>query len=151
MPHYKTHALAVVGVYILMLLLLPMTHHVKFPTLVEWLLCALLGGLFPDIDIKSKGQRIFYGLIAGILTLLIYEHYYYSACLLGAVSFLPLFVSHRGLFHQAWFIVTLAITLFGGASFCIPLERSRWAYDILFFLGGALSHLLLDKKFVRKL
>ncbi|MGC2310143.1 MAG: hypothetical protein WA432_00805 [Candidatus Babeliaceae bacterium] len=61
MPSYKGHLLGGLVVYSIALLFMATT--LSWLTKGEWLLCTLFGALFPDIDIKSKGQKLFYALL----------------------------------------------------------------------------------------
>jgi len=65
MPGYKGHLVGGTVAYGLLFFGL-VGVVVKQPSMLtagEWLLFALAGSLFPDIDIKSKGQKYFYYVI----------------------------------------------------------------------------------------
>lgn len=110
-----------------------------------FLLCTLLGALFPDIDTKSQGQRFFYTFLFVFYPFLIYYHYFVLCLWLSFFACVPLMVKHRGLFHAYWFnaIAVLAATIFLSACFngCAELIWN----GAFFFLLGAVSHLLLDR------
>jgi hypothetical protein len=125
------------------LLLAPLNP--TFLTSIEWLLFALFGALFPDIDIKSRGQNIFYVLLACA---------YAGALMMGKLAWSPFFVvaalfpmlvSHRGISHRFWFMVLLSVS-FG---FCLSMYFPAYAQaawlNALFLGAGMLSHLVLDK------
>ena len=59
MSNYRGHLIGACIVYSVIIFVLSF-HTKSFITLTEWLLCTLLGSLFPDIDTKSKGQKLFY-------------------------------------------------------------------------------------------
>ena len=104
----------------------------------------LLGSLFPDIDIKSVGQRIFY-IVA--LVLAVFAVVTHQSSLLGVLcvlSIFPLVVSHRGVIHRLWFIILVPLIVplalsYGNAKLLAP------AFVLyVYFVSGAFSHLLLD-------
>jgi hypothetical protein len=115
-----------------------------FTMAIEWLCCALLGSLFPDIDTKSKGQKVFYlGILSTSVTLLISGQLRVVAGLC-CLAFIPLIVRHRGLFHRTWFVILLPLVCAFAASFDCSFDRGMLMTDALFFIAGALSHLILD-------
>lgn len=115
----------------------------------ELLLCALAGSLFPDIDTKSKGQKYFYRLFAVACLALVYARHYKMVAFMSIGSFVPLVVVHRGVLHRAWFVVGVPIALYGWYVLTTGAVSYRLGYDTLFFIVGALSHLLLDLGFTR--
>lgn len=144
MPGYKGHTVGGLAVFgVLRLIVAP--FNPTFLTSIEWLLCALLGALFPDIDIKSRGQNIFYVLLAGA---------YAGALMAGKLAWSPFFVvaalfpmlvSHRGISHRFWFMILISLTLGFGLSITFPSYSQAAWFDALFLGAGMLSHLLLDR------
>ncbi len=61
---------------------------------------AVLSGLWPDVDIKSKSQQIFYRLFLLSNAVLIYEGYYSISAFLGLFAMFPLIGNHRGWTHS---------------------------------------------------
>jgi hypothetical protein len=144
MPGYKGH---LTGGFILFLSLLLVVRHFYHPsicTIIEWLLCTLLGSLFPDIDVKSKGQKWFYWFLFLLFICLFVWRCYFILSLLGIISLLPMLVKHRGLFHKSWFILLLGAGVLILIAMTAPRYLSAATFDIFFFLVGALSHLWLD-------
>ena len=86
----------------------------SFPVLSLFFVCAVAGSLFPDIDVKSKGQKLFYGIMAPAYIFLFTQDQYALCFLVGLCALLPIMCTHRGLFHRWWFIVPFA-TLWGFA------------------------------------
>jgi membrane-bound metal-dependent hydrolase YbcI (DUF457 family) len=143
MPGYKGHLVGGLTAYLLTLFICSW-YQSSYQLLAEWLLCALLGSLFPDVDVKSKGQNIFYvALFIGSLILL-YQQRYVTLSYIAIVALIPLITRHRGLLHRFWFII-LAIA---GSAYALaswyPALSSRIYIDAGFFLIGAASHLYLD-------
>lgn len=114
-------------------------------------LACILGSLFPDIDTKSVGQRIFYTLlIIPITVAIIYKQFLFLA-LLSLVSLFPILINHRGVTHSVWFISLTPL--------CIPLFMQQLNPHLTtvswfiygYFTAGALSHLFLDYGFLKTL
>ncbi|MCI0493740.1 metal-dependent hydrolase [candidate division KSB1 bacterium] len=104
-----------------------------------------LGALFPDIDIKSKSQKIIYSIIIVFMALLIIYHYYGWAAGIGFFALLGIISKHRGFLHSraAAFLLPLPLLL-------IPLLiTARWRdLGIEFYLAtvaGYLCHLKADE------
>ena len=144
MPGYKGHTVGGLAAFgLLHLLLVP--FNPTFLTSVEWLVCALFGALLPDIDIKSRGQNIFYVLLAGA---------YAGALMAGKISWSPFFVvaalfpmlvSHRGISHRLWFVILISIAVGLSLSVTYPSYTQAAWFNALFLGAGMLSHLVLDK------
>ena len=113
-------------------------------TLIEWLGFALLGSLFPDIDIKSKGQKVFYWFTLLLFITLIIQRKFQLLSYVSILAVIPLLVRHRGLFHRLWFIIGMPILVAALVVNCSPKYAQPIAFDTLFFIGGAISHLWLD-------
>jgi hypothetical protein len=147
MPNYKGHLAGGAIAYGITAGLLLSLCHPTFFTTVEWLLFALAGALFPDIDIKSKGQKLFYWVLLGIYFFLIVRKHFEIMAVLSVVSITPLLVNHRGVFHRLWFVILIPTIM----AFCISLHVPTYAtgifFDTIFFITGAVSHLWLDVGF----
>ncbi len=62
---------------------------------------ALLFGLWPDVDIKSKSQQIFYTVLFVLnVSLILFLQRYLEAALLGLFAMLPILSKHRGWTHS---------------------------------------------------
>ena len=61
---------------------------------------AVLSGLWPDVDIKSKSQQIFYRIFLAFNTVLILREHYIESAFLGLFAMLPLIGKHRGWTHS---------------------------------------------------
>jgi membrane-bound metal-dependent hydrolase YbcI (DUF457 family) len=148
MPGYRTHLVGGAAVATLIMIILCCAGIVAlmhdWHQMTGWLLAALAGSLFPDIDIKSKGQNYFYW------TLFMLFAYWYvqgnvQLCATGAlIAIVPLLTKHRGILHNIWFLISLAIA----SMICVQAYGPIYAmYSrplISFFLLGALSHVWLD-------
>ena len=61
---------------------------------------AVLFGLWPDVDIKSKSRKIFYSVLFALNIGLILNQKYLESALFGLFAMLPLISKHRGWTHS---------------------------------------------------
>lgn len=143
MPGYKGHlvggALTYGAALYLMVGALP-PHGV----MAEWLICTLAGALFPDIDVKSKGQKLFYWVVLAVLLLVLYKGRHEFFILISILATVPMLVKHRGLFHKLWFVIAFPLGVATALGFYFPAYSAALMIDVLFFIAGAVSHLWLD-------
>ncbi len=151
MPNYKGHLLGGFIVFMVTMLLVYSRYHVSLFTGLEWGLCTLLGALFPDIDTKSKGQKLFYRLLFIVLIFLIFQQKFQVAVFICLAGFIPLLVNHRGLCHNILFILSIPLLFSWYFFLFLPHYSLLILGDLLFFTLGAISHLWLDKGLVRML
>lgn len=104
----------------------------------------LLGSLFPDIDTKSFGQKIFYSLLAIPIALAIAMQEWRLLASLSVISLFPLLVNHRGIIHTVWFVTLAPLSI----PFVIGYKSPQFGHGTwliyIYFVAGALSHLILD-------
>lgn len=109
---------------------------------------ALLFGLFPDVDIKSKSQKIFYSLLFVLnLSLILLFQRYLEAAILGLFAILPILSKHRGWTHSR-----ITMMLLPGLFLVIPLyvEYSDYGVDwkeLPELLDSLVEHENLDETF----
>lgn len=150
MSGYQGHLAGGVVSYAALLLLLKGTQ----PTVISlffWFLCSLAGALFPDIDIKSKGQKYFYWILLGLIFSCIFTNRLDLVAIISVMSIVPLLVKHRGITHRLWFIILLPLGVWLAVSASYPDVAHVLILNVLFFIGGAISHLWLDFGFFRML
>ena len=156
MPGYKGHLAGAVVSYAVVVFIL-YNPHVTCMTALGWFSMTCAGALFPDIDIKSKGQKYFYWII---LLLLVWSIIRFKTlnttsrfnvvASIAVISCLPMLIRHRGITHDPLFIVGFSfLAWFFGASL-YPCHMQPLFFYALFFVTGALSHIWLDKGFVKK-
>lgn len=150
MPNYKGHLVGGAVTFAAIIVLMRW-YSCPWLKLAEWLAAMLAGALFPDIDVHSKGQKIFYRLLLLSLLVLLYQQKIMTFVILGTLAAVPLVVQHRGIFHHPWFIIACSF---------IPVMVVHWYWpgyakivsaDALFFCAGAFSHLILDRGVLRVL
>lgn len=144
MPNYNSHLSAGSITFAAILLLVVPYYPPSITTAAEWFLFSLAGSLFPDIDIKSKGQRYFYWFIFVLLILLATTKRFITLAIVSTLAMVPLLGKHRGLFHRTWFIIIAPFVLWYIAACHYHAFADALFFDVLFFVAGALSHLWLD-------
>jgi hypothetical protein len=148
--NYKGHLVGGFIAYIVGLLIVygvGGTPSIKI--LIEWGLCALAGSLFPDIDIKSKGQKIFYAVLLGVYILLIITARLDIIAIVSIIATSPMLVKHRGLFHKIWFVISVPFLMALWMGLCMPFYVNSFFLYAFFFTIGAISHLWLDFGFFK--
>lgn len=116
-----------------------------------WL--SILFSLFPDIDIKSKGQLLFYRLLFILDVALVVGQMFREAAILGLLALIPILSRHRGWTHSMWAAAVVPLPLLlapiyaaGHVSAEIVFE---WAPFYVGAVAGYTSHLLADGMFAR--
>lgn len=143
MPNYKGH---IAGGFVAygIALCLATCCSASWATSLEWLLFTLAGSLFPDIDIKSKGQKLFYRLMFVVLLILMYQRRVVLAASIGVLCMVPMIVRHRGMLHKLWFVILFPSLLAFVCTLYVPCYAPMIAQDAFFFIMGAVSHVWLD-------
>ena len=75
MPQYKSHLIGGLIFYGIILFIFSL-GKVAWTTQIYWLSATLAGSLFPDIDIKSKGQHLFFKILLLLLILCLFLQAY---------------------------------------------------------------------------
>lgn len=115
----------------------------------ELLICfglCVMGAMAPDIDIKSRSQRVIYVFLILLDVLLILFSYYRAAALLGFFAMLPNIAKHRGKLHSFPAAILIPAPLL-----IIPLlvtgELTHQKMGITYYISGVsgyISHLIAD-------
>lgn len=146
MPGYKGHLAGGMIVFgALCFILVPAI--IKQPSMLiigEWLLFALAGSLFPDIDIKSKGQKYFYYVVFCFFIILAMSKRFEMLSCFSFIIITPMLARHRGIFHNFWFVITIPLIMWVFVAMAMPRVSQQFFFAILFFIAGAVSHLWLD-------
>jgi len=118
----------------------------------------ILFALWPDVDIRSKGQWIFYRLFfLADASLILFGYfrsdvfYYKAAALLGFFALLPIIGKHRGWTHSIWAAVFLPSPIL-----FVPIifEKETTLIGLPYYLAaevGYFSHLVIDGTLFRQL
>ncbi|WP_172961674.1 metal-dependent hydrolase [Desulfovibrio ferrophilus] len=104
----------------------------------------VLAALFPDVDTDSKGQSLFYAILAAVDLGLLIRGQFKWAAVIGFAAMLPALGHHRGWTHSWWamFVIPLPILVLPVIFWEVhPLALAPfYAAAVL----GYLSHLVLD-------
>ncbi len=148
MPGFRGHLIGGTVTY-LMILQFIKSMQPSMSVIASGFVFCIIGSLFPDVDIKSKGQQLFYSLALVILCCFLWYERTDLFIGLSLLATVPLLVKHRGLFHQLWFLVFISIST-GFVIGSFHANFSAWAMkNALFFLAGAISHIVLDRVITR--
>ena len=103
-----------------------------------------LAALFPDTDINSKGQDIFYTFFVAVDLYLIFTGKWKEAAILGLVAMFPVVSHHRGWTHSLLAAIILPLPLVFPEFLHVPTILTGWLmYSAV--VTGYLSHILLDR------
>lgn len=157
MPGYKGHitiglifGLLLVAGLALTPLALAMTIEDRIVKGLAMLWIAVVFALFPDVDIKSKGQMLFYRIFIVLDVILIAAGYYLEAALFGFLAMLPIISKHRGWTHTIWAMIAIPAPIL-----LVPIYLAgHYVSDGLpFYLAaeaGYFSHLVADGMVIRR-
>ncbi len=145
MPGYRVHLVGGAAAYAITYFTI--THYIKATPLVavQWGVICLLGSLFPDVDIKSKGQSIFYRMLTVFLIYLAYKQIWQLFVIMSFLALLPVLARHRGLFHKLWFVTSVPFLVALAVLASFPGYSVLLFSSALFFAVGAASHIVLDR------
>ncbi len=147
MSGYRGH---VAGGLVLITLVIHFFYHSFFnPSAIDivwYVVIATMFALWPDVDIKSTGQKLFY-LIFFITDLyLIFTSQFQASAFFGLLIILPILSKHRGWTHTYWAMLFIPMPIL-----LYPMISNNSINFIGFpyylaAITGYLSHLMLDKK-----
>lgn len=113
-----------------------------------WL--AVVFALFPDIDIKSRGQLLFYRLFFLFDLFLLLAGRFQEAAVLGFLTLVPVLSRHRGWTHSLWAMILVPSPILLAPMY---LARTSTLEGLPYYLGavaGYFSHLVADGTLRRK-
>lgn len=146
MPGYRTHLAggAVTGGAALLLLACIGCFPQDYWLALALIGAACAGSLFPDIDVKSKGQHYFYWVLLALFAYYMLYNKLYHCAGIGLIAILPLLTRHRGILHNVWFLLLLTLVCMLQVQwYCTPYAPVMCSL-LFFFLLGMISHLWLD-------
>ena len=129
-----------------------MANYFFVPNAMEIVIYAaiiLMFSLWPDVDIKGLGQKVFYTIFfITDLILIFYFQHYKAAAYFGLLIILPILAKHRGWTHYRITAIILPLPLI-----LVPLFvfNGTLFEGIPFYLAavtGYFSHLFFDKKLI---
>ena len=136
------------GIIFVIIFIYTITNYFYKPTLTEIVIYFALASMFsvwPDIDIKSHGQKFFYTIFFLTDLFFIINEEYKVASYFGLIIILPVLAKHRGWTHSI-----PAMILIPSPLLCYPIVISGQldVSGIYFYAAavtGYFSHLVLDK------
>lgn len=151
MPNHRTHLVTGLTCATVLVYALNQINAHTFQDLWQMPLCiglALTGSIFPDIDIDSKMQRLFWPIIAIVLFAALVKSKFYLFFILAACTIFVMLIRHRTITHQFWFVISFP---FGLAWYLGTTKvQTPFVYvSALFFVVGACSHIFLDRTMSR--
>lgn len=149
MPNYKKHLVGGTIAYSCLFYLLISPTNPTINMAVQWFTCCMTGALFPDIDTKSKIQKIFYIIILLTLIAAVLNRKTPLLIFFSFLGLIPALVNHRGLFHNPLFILLITLMTIGAIKIYLPEYSHTAMLNGLFFFTGAISHIWLDFGFKR--
>lgn len=147
MPNHRTHLLTGLASAVLLAYILKQYNAHLVQTIPHLLLCicfALAGSIFPDIDIDSKMQRMFWPAITIILLLTLFTAQFHLFIILTVITFFITLIGHRTITHEFWFVMSFPCAL----AWYLTTQRKLTPFVYvcaLFFIVGACSHIFLDR------
>ena len=97
----------------------------SFVQIIGCFVVAVLFGLWPDVDIKSKSQKIFYRVLFVLnVILIIFLRRYLESAVLGLFAMLPIMSKHRG-----WTHAKITMILLPGVFLLIPIYAGYPAWQ----------------------
>jgi len=151
MPSYKYHLLAGVTTYIILVRLTTLAPQCGYFSLKHYAIllgCCLLGSIFPDIDIQSSMQRIFFkSMVVALPVALFINTTLFIGLSIACLATLVL--PHRSLTHHPLFLIIFPLILATTVAAKHPQHRLFLFTICIYFIIGALSHRLLDVGFAR--
>jgi len=146
----KGHILG--GLVFLWLFLTILANFFFVPSAMEIIIftaIAVMFSLWPDVDIKSIGQKVFYTIFFVTDAILVfYFQDYKTAAFFGLLIILPILAKHRGWTHSRLTAVLLPTPLL-----LVPMYvfEGSLAQGIPYYFAavtGYFSHLFFDKKLI---
>ncbi len=124
------------------------TNYFYNPSLLEiviYIALACMFSVWPDIDIKSHGQKIFYSMFLVTDVFLIIQKEFEIAAYFGLIIILPILAKHRGWTHSipAMILIPSPLLLYP-----VIMDGSISISGIYFYAAavtGYFSHLVLDR------
>lgn len=144
MGGYRAHLSFSTCVFFLLLIIFFAKSGPSLLLVGELFCVTLLGSLFPDVDIKSKGQKFMYTALFICMIPSIIQGNFMLVALILWISLIPMMVRHRGIFHDPLYVTFFISCIW----YVLSIYRNDFAQKIflhtIFFIIGAQSHLLLD-------
>ena len=140
------------GPVLLWLFLTVLANYFFVPTVMEIVMfgaIAIMFSLWPDVDIKGLGQKVFYSIFfLTDVVLIFYFQHYKAAAYFGLLIILPVLAKHRGWTHSRVTAVLLPIPLVTVPALAFDGSLMEGLPYYCAAVTGYFSHLFFDRKLV---
>ncbi|MFC1854299.1 metal-dependent hydrolase [Candidatus Dependentiae bacterium] len=147
MPSYQGHLIGGIATFSA-LAAIPYTANLigqqSTITSIGTLLACLLGALFPDIDTQSKGRKLFYYALGCVAAITFARRLFGLTLFFIFLGVVPIFIRHRGITHNPLFVIGIPFIAAKIVTPVLPCMAALQMHYYLFFVAGALSHIILD-------
>ena len=138
------------GLVFLWLFLTILANYFFIPDTIDIVIYAaiiILFSLWPDVDIKGLGQKIFYSIffVTDVILIFYFQHYK-AAAYFGLLIILPILAKHRGWTHYRTTAIILPIPLILVPVFVFDGKIIDGLPFYCAAVTGYMSHLFFDKK-----
>jgi|TARA_B110000881_G_C18484457_1_gene468376 hypothetical protein len=137
------------GVVFLWIFLTVMANYFFVPDAIEIVIYAaiiILFSLWPDVDIKGLGQKVFYFIFfITDLILIFYFQHFKAAAYFGLIIILPILAKHRGWTHYRITAILLPLPLVLVPLFVFDGTLAEGLPFYFAAVTGYFSHLFFDK------
>ena len=136
------------GVVFLWILLTVMANYFFVPDAIEIVIYAaiIMFSLWPDVDIKGLGQKVFYSIffITDVILIFYFQHFK-AAAYFGLIIILPILAKHRGWTHYRITAILLPLPLVLVPLFVFDGTLAEGLPFYFAAVTGYFSHLFFDK------
>ena len=137
------------GVDFLWIFLTVMANYFFVPDAIEIVIYAaiiIMFSLWPDVDIKGLGQKVFYSIffITDVILIFYFQHYK-AAAYFGLIIILPILAKHRGWTHYRITAILLPLPLVLVPLFVFDGTLAEGLPFYFAAVTGYFSHLFFDK------
>ena len=137
------------GVVFLWIFLTVMANYFFVPDAIEIVIYAaiiIMFSLWPDVDIKGLGQKVFYSIffITDVILIFYFQHYK-AAAYFGLIIILPILAKHRGWTHYRITAILLPLPLVLVPLFVFDGTLAEGLPFYFSSVTGYFSHLFFDK------
>ena len=137
------------GVVFLWIFLTVMANYFFVPDAIEIVIYAaiiILFSLWPDVDIKGLGQKVFYSIFfITDLILIFYFQHFKAAAYFGLIIILPILAKHRGWTHYRITAILLPLPLVLVPLFVFDGTLAEGLPFYFAAVTGYFSHMFFDK------
>ena len=136
------------GLIFVIIFIYTITNYFYSPSFLEiviYIALACMFSVWPDIDIKSHGQKFFYSVFFMTDVFLIIQEEYKIAAYFGLIIILPVLAKHRGWTHSIVAMILIPSPLLFYPVVMNGVIDTSSLYYYAAAVTGYFSHLVLDR------